>query len=264
MACRNKKRRAGASKHCSGVAEHTSVDALVSSANIELQRAMMTSQNWLKTHRPALLEQFINMLSENDAIAIFLCEVGTHSAHLQNKERQEFKHLIYEAFEEAGASEHGRPKIFWEENSTTIAAFRAEVTVQPLQTPTKMTRVHDWRQIDPFLITSAAEHGPYQVLVYNNHQPASQLRPFPANMRIHLARAILRHAIKFFSENPECIGWIQLGDANLSQGTWSGATREERQHMSYYEALQFHEGSGKNMAIFLQEQASQISVCNNL
>ena len=55
-----------------------------------------------------------------------LCEVGNLSDLLLADDRAKFDELIQEAFEKAGATEHGAPQIFWS-GGETVAAFRAEV-----------------------------------------------------------------------------------------------------------------------------------------
>ena len=149
-------------------------------ANIGLARSAVVGTNWTKTHRPTLLRQFVDLLlSEERPAGLLLNEVCNLSDLLNADERSKYSDLLIEAFHNAGASEHGRPKIVWS-GGETVAAFRSEVKVQSL---TKLTfnatsRVDTWRVVERFELIGAAEHGPCSLLVYNQHQPASDSRPF--------------------------------------------------------------------------------------
>ena len=96
-------------------------------ANIGLARSAVVGTNWTKTHRPTLLRQFVDLLrSEKRPAGLLLNEVGNLSDLLQDDERNKFSDLLIEAFHSAGASEHGRPRIFWS-GGETVAALRSEV-----------------------------------------------------------------------------------------------------------------------------------------
>ena len=100
---------------------------------------------------------------------------------VEGKERLEL--VLEEAFEKAGAIEHGSPQFFWSDGET-MAAFRRELKVRYLTPLTKMPRVKDWRVVERFEVISAVEHGPISMLIYNNHQPKSENRPFKSAQQI--------------------------------------------------------------------------------
>ena len=88
------------------------------------------------------------------------------------------------------------PQLLWSPGET-MAAFRSNVSVKCLSRLTKMDRVHAWMAVERFAVLGATEHGPCKLLIYNQHQPASDERPFPASMRIAFCKAIISDAIRF-------------------------------------------------------------------
>ncbi len=69
-------------------------------------------------------------------MGICLNEVGNLDDLLGEEQIMEFNKLIEEAFENAGASEQGKPQIFWS-NGETMVVFRAEIGVRSLSSLTK-------------------------------------------------------------------------------------------------------------------------------
>ena len=130
------------------------------------------------------------------------------------------KKVIEEAFEKTGATEHGDPQFFWSEGET-MAAFKAEATVHPLEPVSKMNRVDAWRTADAFKLTCATEHGPRSLLIYNSHQPNSDKRPFGSTMQINFCKGILQDAMGKHSLNDEIVGFGFGGDANCPRSTWT-------------------------------------------
>ena len=122
-----------------------------------------------------------------------------------------------------------------------MAAFRPNVSVECLSRLTKMDRVHAWRAVERFAALGATEHGPCKLLIYNQHQPASDERPFPANMRIAFCKAVIGDAIGFCHDDVACCGFAFGGDANCSLATWTVAFQEVSVWNMTFQAPQFLE-----------------------
>ena len=124
--------------------------------------------------------------------------------------------MMLHAFHQAGYEE---PTIFWSEGET-MAAFRKGVAVNYLPPLTNMQGVHSWRTVERFELFGATEHKQCQMVVYNTSQPSSGKRPFPANMRVELCKAVIRDAVRLHAEDPARCGWVFAGDAKCSIGAW--------------------------------------------
>ena len=177
-----------------------------------------------------MLSQFVKMLNPagSPAMGFLLGEVGHLSDLFDEKARAIFTDLLIEAFAQAGAVEHGPPQIFWKEDSETVAAFRHEVLVKELSPLTNIRKVDPWRVLERFEIWS--EDHSCSLLLYNTHQPASDLRPFAVNQRIAMCKAILFDASSHVSSSDAAAtAWAFAADGNLSLSHWSAALNEERQ-----------------------------------
>ena len=162
------------------------------------------------------------------AMGFLLGEVGHLSDLFDEKARAIFTDLLIEAFAKAGAAEHGPPQIFWKEDSETVAAFRHEVLVKELSPLTNIRKVDPWRVLERFEIWS--EDHSCSLLLYNTHQPASDLRPFAVNQRIAMCKAILFDASSHVSSSDAAAtAWAFAGDGNLKLCHWGAALNEERQ-----------------------------------
>ena len=177
-------------------------------------------------------------------IGLLLCEVGNLTDALDRAARQKFERLLVEAFETAGASEHGPPSIIWSQGETVVA-FRAEQPVRSLPTLKNMFQVDPWRAIERFEIISATRSGPCHLLLYNSHQPASSARPFPPNMRIRVCKHVLTDAIRHMNANDECIGFAFCGDANCSLSVWSSAIEQTPHLLLTHKMPEFIFGIGR-------------------
>jgi hypothetical protein len=189
-------------------------------ANIGLAGSAVRGGKW-KCRRGQLLKQFTKLLLYNGLKVIGIClnEVGNLSDLLDQKDRQIFDELIQEAFNNAGATEHGPARIIWSEGET-VSAWRHEQAVKDLSPLTNIDRVHPWRTLDRLEVMGATVHGPCSLLVYNNHQPSSPERVFPSAMRCRLCRATMQDAIKIAQSNKHNIGFTFGGDANCNLATW--------------------------------------------
>jgi hypothetical protein len=161
-------------------------------ANIGLDGATVRGGKWFKKHRTKLLRQFTELLQYNwqgsRVIGLCLNEVGNLSDLLNQEDRQFFDELIQEAFQQAGATEHGPAQIIWSEGDT-VSAWRQEQAVANLSPLTNTFGVRPWRTLDRLEVMGATEHGAFSLLVYNNNQPVSEKTLFPAEMRRRLCKA---------------------------------------------------------------------------
>ena len=101
-----------------------------------------------------------------------------------------------------------------------MAAFRPGVDVQQLETLKGLTKHAMWRTVERFVLFGASEHGQCNLLVYNQHQPTSDLRKFPQNQKLEFSNAIIRSAVQYCADEPECAGFVFDGDANLGMAPW--------------------------------------------
>jgi hypothetical protein len=170
-------------------------------------------------------------------VGLCLNEVGNLSDLFRKTDKELFDNLIQEAFQDAGAAEHGPAQIFWGDGET-VAAWRHEQEVNKLSQLKKLPHVSTWRTLDRFEVTGATEHGPASLLVYNNHQPASAVRKFPVPMRIRLCREVLKDAIRNHSNTPENIGFEFGGDANCNLTHWQAALVEESHYTLHFNEAQ--------------------------
>ncbi len=204
----------------SGATEHTDTIAFY---NVGLAGKAFTGKAWGQ-HRKKLLPIFTHLLSE-PALGLFLNEVGNLSDLLTPKGQQRLQDVLQEAFQNAGAIEHGPPQFLWSEGET-MAALRAEVQVVALEPLTKIKRVDPWRVVERFELIRPTEHGQYSMLIYNTHQPSSKLRPFKLTQKIDFCKAVLRDAIRYHSNHEENVGYGFGGDANCTMANWVAAHHE--------------------------------------
>ena len=105
-----------------------------------------------------------------------------------------------------------------------------------------MPSVHDWRVVDRFLIQGASEHGSPTLLVYNQHQPSSNDRPWPTTMRISFCRYILIDAMDYCSRDSNCVWFVFGGDANCGIAHWSPAMYEVKSWKNTFSNLTYVQG----------------------
>ena len=129
--------------------------------------------------------------------------------------QQRLEEVLVDAFENAGATEHGSPQFIWSQGET-MAAFRAEAQVHALAPLTNMKRVERWRVVERFELIGATERTP-NLPIYITHQPSSKGRPFKST-QINLYKAVLRDAIRHCGENKDIVGYGFGGDAKYSIG----------------------------------------------
>ena len=164
-----------------------------------------------------------------------LIQVGNLSHLLTEKDKVKFSEMINEAFNQA---EYDEPTIVWSDGET-MAAFHKDVAVKVLSPLKNMKGVDRWRTVERFHLFGATEHGPCQMLVFNTHQPSSDLRPFGTQMRVAFCKAIIHDALRVHSDNEAMCGWIFGGDANCSLTHWTSAFKEIAQSRLTFDAPSF-------------------------
>ena len=188
----------GAIEHApSGASEHAFWAGSLAFSNIGLSGEAVSGNSWNK-HRKRLSTLVVDLLTAKPLLGILLNEVGNLTHLLDTEGKDRFTQMITEAFSKAG---YDKPTVVWS-SGATMAAFKAGVSVTSLPPLTNMVRVHPWRAVERFELSGATEHGPVKMLVYNTHQPSSDERPFPANMRIKFCTAVLYDAIRHQNNNP--------------------------------------------------------------
>ena len=83
-----------------------------------------------------MLELFTNLIKDQ-VLGLLLNEVGNMSNLLTIESKGRLENVLTEAFQKAGASDHGLPQFFWSEGSK-MAAFRSEVQVLALEPLTRI------------------------------------------------------------------------------------------------------------------------------
>ena len=188
----------------------------------------MHGRGWPK-HRKRLIRLVTELFKASsvhgggpELLGIFLNEVGNLSDLFDDTAKGKFEDMMREAFARATMDV---PQVLWSPGET-MAALRPDVPVECLSRLSHLPRVNSWREVERFTIHGATEHGTCKLLVYNNHQPASDDRPFPANMRMTFCKAIIINAIHFCKEDDKCCGFAFGGDGNCSLAQWSAAFEE--------------------------------------
>ena len=217
---------AGVAAHGIGASEHNATNkwtSAVACSNLGLPGAAFEGGLWHKKHVGKLRELFSNLLMTNEKPqGILLCEVGSLSDLITPEGRFNLEEVLRLAFLEAGAAEHGPPQFFWS-NGETMVAFESKVQVHVMDPLTKMTRVDSWRTVDRFKVIGATEHGEHTLLLYNQHQPNSDVRPFKPTQKINFCNAILEDAIRQRSDDASIIGFGFGGDSNCNMVQWTTA-----------------------------------------
>ena len=145
----------------------------------------------------------------------------------------------------SGHTRHGAWEGTLAFSNISLLAFRPETVVDCLGQLVQMHRVDSEKTIERFAVHGATEHGPRKLLVYNQHQPSSEERPFPTNQRIDFCKAILRDAIAFCNAEAKCCGFVFGGDANCSMAPWTTALLEVGEWRLTFQEPQFLHGVGR-------------------
>ena len=166
-------------------------------ANIGLSGRAIMGRKWPR-HRAKLFKQLTGMLEYGGGkvCGLCLCEVGSLQHPLTNDVRERVKELIEEVFENSSAAEHGRCNIVWPQGvhpGETLTAWRGDIFFEVLSQMSRLPKQLDYRVVERLLVLhkkdgGAAEHA---ILVYNNHQPASENHDFPKSARVKFCKIIL-------------------------------------------------------------------------
>ena len=193
--------------------------------NIGLAGKAFEGDAWRK-HARKLRQIFLNLLTTKEKPqGILLCEVGNRSEPITRKGKKRLEDVLTLAFEDAGAPMHGAPQFYWSEDET-MAAFNANVHVKPMEKLANMSGVDNWRTVERFKVVGATAHGTHTLLIYNQHQPSSNLRPFGTLQRRQFCKAILKDAMSQQYEDASIVGFGFGGDANCGTIQWTTAFRE--------------------------------------
>ena len=144
-----------------GALEHTTYKMRFATLNVGLGNKAIKGSKWEKDHRPKLLKVFTDLVRGKEgkkADGLFLCEVGNYYDLFSDTSVAKMNDLITEAFEKAGAIEHGPPQIFWSDNET-CAAFQHQIDVTYHGKKNGLVRHKEaaWRCVEQFLIVVPPE-----------------------------------------------------------------------------------------------------------
>ena len=147
--------------------------------------------------------------------------------------------LVKEAFEGPSASMHGQCTIVWpqgEHPGETLTAWRGDMRVELLG-QLNPRREPSYRVVDRILLLWNAEGGAseHAILIYNNHQPCSQNRPFLKCNRVRFCEDVLADAIRQVTEETRIVGFMFCGDANCGLQHWNTATWQDRTWEMHFE-----------------------------
>ena len=184
-------------------------------SNIGFSGEAVSGRRW-RQHSERVRRLVVELLRGKPLLGVLLNEVGNLTHLLDADGKEQFTQTILEAF---NVAQYDAPTVVWR-SGETMAAFKSGVSVTPLSCLTKMKGVHPWRTVERFEVSGAIDHEPVKMLVYNTHQPSSDLRPFLAPMRIKFCTAVLHDAIRHQNSNPTSCGWVFGGDANCSMAVW--------------------------------------------
>ena len=220
-----------------GASEH---ELALASTNVGLPGRAINGPNFEKNHGKKVRQVFAALLGGNTKCAgILACELGNVDNLCDEDGKEKINQCIIQAFKDAGAAEHkkkeagqpynqmvlqstgSRPQIYW--YSTCVAAFVPQLQVQVLDPIEDMPRVDRWRCAQRFLVRMGGDNNDGWLLVYNTHQPASDLHHFPKGQRIDFCKAIVRASNEYAMTETSLIGFALLGDANCSQPQWTTA-----------------------------------------
>ena len=123
----------------------------------------------------------------------------------------------------------------------TLAAWRGDMRVELLG----QLKFYPWqptyRVVERILLLENAEAGvaEHAILIYNNHQPDSDNRPFSKPMRISFCRIVLLDAIQQVAADKRIVGVMFCGDANCGLQHWLTAIWEERTWEMHFESPRY-------------------------
>ena len=209
-----------------GATEHVSWTGAVAFANIGFPGAALRGKKWKNRHRPRLLLQFKDLLSSASVIGLCLSEPWSLDDWLSADDRKVFEDLLHEAARASGKFSSTPAQIFWPDcDGETVSIWKPEASVQVL--PTLQLILPDsqsYRTVERFRVHYSDS---VSLLVFNQHQPASDRRPFPAPDRIRFCSEILRAGVSEHCEESTNIGFVFGGDANCDATVWANAILAE-------------------------------------
>ena len=193
----------GATKH------HTSerFEGVLAFSNVGLAGKEVTGKKWPE-HEMRLGDMVSDLfIAANERgrelLGVLLNEVGSTSDPVDEQGIDNIDNMMTASFQRSCNEE---PQLFWGRRET-MAAFRPEVEVQALPTLDRMKRVDSWRIVERFAVSGVTEHGRCKLLVFNQYQPQSNLRPFRAAQMSNFCKESIRSAMRYCDDEPECV-WV--------------------------------------------------------
>ena len=211
----------------------------VAIADIGLGGKAIMGKKWPK-HSAELVEQFKGMLNYDGVCGLCLCEVGSWDEPLTPDVREKVEEVLDEAFTHSNASGYGEQRIVWPQGQhpgETLTAWRGDMRVELLGQLNSIPRQPAYRVVERILLLWNAKGGAseHAILIYNNHQPCSQNRPFLKGNRVRFCQDVLADAIRQVTEETRIVGFMFCGDANCGLQHWNTATWQDRTWEMHFE-----------------------------
>ena len=186
-------------------------------SNIGLPGTAIRGRHWYCTHRPRLREMFVALLQHSDdIIGLCLCEVGNLGDLVGDEGKQRIEDVLQDAFVAAGKQ---RPyQFYWAGETMTVWVNSVSVTkLSPME---RMVGLQSYRRVERFEVHGVTVWGKCSLLVYNQHQPVSEGRPFEPAKRALFCKYVMDDAIRTCKDKPTCVGFLFGGDANCCVDIW--------------------------------------------
>ena len=232
-----------------GATEHVGgrlFQGVLAFSNLGLPGAAFTGQQWFKKkdgHEDRLLRLVQDLFGQAGGrgralLGILLNEVGNLSDLVKDQGRKNMDAVLQKAFQ---LSCQEAPNIHWSEGETMVA-FRPGVEVQHLDPLKDLTTDAPWRTVERLVLSGVSEHGRCKLLVFNQHQPKSQQRKFPQKQKLEFCTKIIKAALQYCADEPQCVGFVFGGDANITQSTWLILLAENKGWRDTFENPRFLHG----------------------
>ena len=211
----------GATEHCRPVTGATEHISTVAFANIGLLNSALEGKQRNK-HMERISRQSQEILQRHDVLGICFCEAGEQGVGFSPACRKFFEKYVTEAFEKAGATEHGEPQYFWEAEAHYVSVFKADVDVEQGKLIRNLYRHQPWRDAQTLKISTGDMPKPVRVI--NSQQPSSDKRPFTVRARMD----VLTKLFQICASEQDTIGALIGGDLNCSRTVISETLNTER------------------------------------
>ena len=222
-------------------------------ANPGLDGKAIMGRLWEPRHKFQLYEQLIGMLNYGDGNVCGLClgEVGSMVHPLTQEVRERVKNLIEEAFQNSRAGVHGRCQIVWpqgEHPGETLTAWRGDIRIEVLRQLVPLPLLAPYRVVERLLVL----HNGDALLVYNNHQPCSDARPFSRQARVEFLKSVLDDMVQQSSADGRIVATMFCGESNCNLQHWLSAVWMHRTWEEHFRRPGFlfaNEAAAQNAAL---------------